>query len=450
MSCPNCASKAEVYCVDCKKSYCRFCAVLLHHPSTKGEKHSLEEIATYQGVKIVTPFLLDFFVLAVGFVVLSGPSITADYFSGDNYCPTLSRARRLLVQTDANLFFYYKTHLATYCNWEDSYWRFFMDAWVRGVLTRTDSLALLLPEAVRALIFEEFVRVLVTPVVAVAFAFVATFCRLIESWLFRRIYEDIEGDEHRLTHVLMRVERVIKSLSFAEALVIKEKKNPPPLTLHRRRPMTDWVEHAKYLRDRQTRLLSFYKAQAQTACKFVLRGSLKAGLALRLLCLALGGGLPLRLAELCGFEALAAQHTAWFAAANGLSEESVRAGGAASGTRVSDWLLSLGLQQALKRGLLLGIVGQDFSTSAITAVPALRPIARYLALALAVLGLWALLWLKLRRQRQDFAKTWKKSTCKEIWGDMTRATPFGTDWKTVRFSRQPAARARRPEAAAGR
>mmetsp|Transcript_16921 Transcript_16921/g.49526 ORF Transcript_16921/g.49526 Transcript_16921/m.49526 type:complete len:439 (-) Transcript_16921:38-1354(-) len=433
--CSNCTEKAETYCVDCKKAFCRFCAVLMHHPSTKGEKHSLEEVASYQGVKLVTPVLLDLLMLGVGLVMLSGPSIGADYFAGASYCPTLGRGRRLLVQTDANLFFYYKTHMAKYCDWEDSYWRFFVDAWVRGVLTRTDSIALLLPEAVRALIFEEFVRVLVTPVVALCFALVAALCRLIESWIFRRLYEDLEDDAHRLTHFFMKVERVIKRLSFAEALVIKEKKNPPPLTLPRKRPMTDWVEHSKYLYDRQTRLISFYKAQAQTACRFMLRGSLKAAFLLRLACILLGGNLPLQLAERFGLGELAAKHTAWFAEANGLAPEDARSGAGLSGTRISDWLLSLGLHEAVKRVPLVGFFGQDLSTSAFGAVLALRPLARYAVPALALLSLVLLCKWRLRGQRARFAKEWKKTTCKAIWGDMTRANPFGTEWKTVRFSR---------------
>jgi len=434
--CPNCAEKAETYCADCKKPFCRFCATLMHHPSTKGEKHSLEEIASYQGVKIITPILLDLMLIAAGAFLMSGPGITAEYFNGNSHCPALSRGRRWLAQKDANVFFYYKASLSKFCDWEDSYWRFFMDAWVRGILTNTDNWFLLLSEFLRAFVFEEFIRLIITPVMAMAYALLAVVCRLVEWKVFKTIYEDLEGEQHRATRVFKRVESVIKRLSFAQGLAITAKKKPPPPTLFRKRPMTDYIELFRYMCDRQTRLFTFYKAQAQTACRFVLQGSVKVAAAIRVLCILLGNQRFQPLVQLFGFGPLASQHTEWLAESHGLDAASIKEG-FVSDAYYSEWLAVQAFKQGVKQMPFVGLLGQDFGKSLVGTALAMRPLVERLLIPAALLSIPPLLfYLKIKRQRLEFAARWKKQSCKEIWGEMARVNPC-VEWPQVRFSEVP-------------
>mmetsp|Transcript_50364 Transcript_50364/g.146114 ORF Transcript_50364/g.146114 Transcript_50364/m.146114 type:complete len:456 (-) Transcript_50364:163-1530(-) len=442
-TCANCKEKASVYCVDCKKSYCRFCAVLLHHPSTKNEKHSMEEIDFHDiPVKILSPVLLDLCLIAVGSFMLSGPGITADYFNGQGYCPALSRGRRWLAQTDANLFFYWKAHLSTYCDWEDSYWRFFVDTWVRGILTDTDAWILIGSQLMRAFIFEEFLRILVTPVVAHAYAIVASIIRLIEWEISFFLPEEQKK-------YINSVREVLSMFAFASTLAIKDKKPPPPPTLRRKRPMETWMEGAKYHYDRHTRLVSYYKVQAQTACRFVFRGTLKVAIAIRLACMLLGHTSILAWIHFVGLGELATKHTAWFAESTGMDLQQLQDGVRITNTGYSDWIAVVALQQAMQKIPFFGI-GQDVGNTLKDGVSAILPLIGRHIIPLVLLAMPPLLcWWKLYKQKKAFAATWK-STSKEIFGPMSRQDPCAS-WDKVRFSPPESSKAAKKEspAAAG-
>lgn len=53
-------------------------------------------------------------------------------------CPVVSKARLLAARLDSKLFYYYKADLARYCNMEDSFYKFYLDGWVRGIVTASD------------------------------------------------------------------------------------------------------------------------------------------------------------------------------------------------------------------------------------------------------------------------------------------------------------------------
>eukprot|EP00435_Cladocopium_sp_Y103_P050473 s1797_g15.t1 len=151
VKCTNCKVDADVYCVDCNRELCIFCTTLLHHPTTKerlaavaaaGEKHSLEDIVKEDArpeVKIISPILLELILVSGAVFFFSGTGISPEYFSGESYCPGVGRVRYWIARFDANVFFFLKNEFAQYCDCEDSYWRFFMDTWIRSVLTNTDS-----------------------------------------------------------------------------------------------------------------------------------------------------------------------------------------------------------------------------------------------------------------------------------------------------------------------
>lgn len=444
--CLNCTRNAVTYCVDCKKTYCRFCTVLLHHPDTKPEKHSIEEIMVKRhGVLIFTPLLLDILLLVAFGFLFSGAGITDEYFKGISYCPAITRGRWWLSNFDATLFFYYKDYLAKLCNWEDSYWRFFMDTWVRGIATGTDSWLLLLTEFVYAISFEEFVRLVIAPLIGYSYAVAANIGRLIESSLYDFIYTHEDGEAHRLTGILQKIERVVDKFHCAEKLKIVDKKKPPPPTFFRKRPSSDVVEFCNYVWDRHTRLIGFYKSQAMSACNFIMRGSLAAAFVIRFICVAFGGGFFSALFRIFGFGARLDREATLFVGTTGIQLNQ-------SSSYLSDWLALWGVQKVLGFLPQFESFHESVNDSLSTGKGVFVALARLLsALAPLFLRYWPLLiillppllfkfWF-LPKQQKKFIQDWKQTT-KELWGDMSRDNPCGgkIGWESVRFSDEPEAK----------
>lgn len=427
-TCANCKSKAAVYCVECKKPFCRFCAVLLHHPSTKNEKHSLEEIDFHQiPVKILSPVLLDICIIFAAASLLGGPGITAEYFGGQSYCPALSRGRRWLAQVDTNVFFYYKAHLSKYCDWEDSYWRFFVDTWVRGVLTNADGWLIIASQLFRAVLFEEFLRILVTPIVAVAYACIASVVRLVEWELSFFLSQEQK-------ETFNEIGRLLSYASFASSLAIKDKKAPPPPTHRRKRPMTDILESLSYRYDRCTRLVAYYRLQAQTACRFFFRVSIKATAIVRVASMFLGPAASWPLVQVLGLEDVATKHVRWFADSVGVDAHSLKDGARIVDTGYSDWLASQALQQASMQIPLLGQISAGVSRFLTGGLWALLPhLRRVLVPCLLICGPVAMAWRTIIKQRKQFENEWKKATVLSVYGPMTRDNPC-YNWKEVQFS----------------
>lgn len=432
--CVNCTNKkepAKVYCVDCKKPLCKFCVALLHHPATKAEKHSIEELDDDQALEILTPILLDLLVLGGVVFLMSGSSITPEYFLGTSYCPGMTRARSAFVKYDPNLFFYFKADIAKYCDLEDSYWRFFMDTWIRGVLTETDTWLLICSELVKALVFEELVRIVISHVIPWFFAPVATTVRFVEVQIQRFTY-DHEGRKHTLTHFLEKTAKVVEKISLAPKLQLDSGVAVVPRTLIRRRPSEDWLENLTYRWNRLTRSTNLYSAEAHRACTFVLRGTLVFAVVVRVACMFMGGELFKNLAQLLGSDSVIDTHLRWFEENTGMTPKS-------KGGHISDWAAAMLIEQALggiaprlfgsAAGLGKGVVGGSRA--------ALAPVLLRFAVVFGlVAGIFAagpmLLYWKIGRQKEDFKKQWGKVTKaggydggygKMLWGDMSKTHP---------------------------
>jgi len=443
--CTNCKKTADVYCVDCKRELCLFCTTLLHHPDTKFETHSLEDIVKEDArpeVKIISPILLELILIAGGFFFFSGTGISPEYFSGESYCPGLGRVRYMIARFDANIFFYFKNELAQYCDWEDSYWRFFMDTWIRSVLTNTDSWILLIASFVKAVTFEEFLRIIITPVVANLYAVLAYIVRSIEFWMHKIFYEHFEGQNHTITKVLDRISKVVQSLRFADKLGIHAKLAPP--THRRKRQATDVAEYFDYMWRRRFRLLEFYQAQAHAVCNLLLKGSLIAATLLRVLCIFFSNSRPLtpflEAAHFLGLGTRADRHLEWFTDVTGTP---VNHGKAYYWT---DRLAGVvGREVLASIPLVRGYMSETASVfwkGAMNLGPlALRPLLPIIAFLVG-----RFIWGKfIEKQQKAFDKQWKAKYCKEIWGDMSRENPCGgVEYKNLKFSEHP------PKAANGR
>lgn len=406
--CACCGKAADTYCVDCKKAHCRFCVFLQHHPTTKAEKHSIEEFVIKRkwGVQLVSVILLDVVCAGTVFYMLSEIGISPEYFRGVSYCPALSKGRWMLARFDPNLFYYYKGALTGYCDFEDSYWRFLMDSWVRSVLTATDGWVLLLSTIWKAWLFEKAVKTFAAPLIAVIYAVLAKLVFLLESNI-------------PATETLVKVEGVLIKLSLSRRL--KAVGSPPPPTLPRKKPATDFVEGAKYWKSRWFRHFQFYRAQAQATVNWMLAFGFYSALIVRVSCLLLGiGGLLRDVTLLCGFREAAAQHVQWFR-----DETGVQVG--ADGRSVVDWLLALGIHQAVERSKVIGIA--HMSKIFVSGFAILR---RVMVPAALVLTPVIAFHQTIRRQQKAFDKKWQDGGREEIWGDASREAPCH-NWQNIRF-----------------
>eukprot|EP00440_Ansanella_granifera_P044319 gb/GFBE01048033.1/.p1 GENE.gb/GFBE01048033.1/~~gb/GFBE01048033.1/.p1 ORF type:complete len:490 (+),score=128.15 gb/GFBE01048033.1/:1-1470(+) len=431
--CANCSKTAEVYCVDCKKELCKFCTTLLHHPDTKAEKHSLEDIVQKSDgvkpeVKIISPILLDILLVAAAWFLLSGSGIKEDYFQGASYCPGLSRVRWWVAKMDANVFFYWKNDLAQYCDWEDSYWRFFMDTWVRSILTNTDSWILVITSFVKAIFFEEFLRIIVSPILSLFYALLAYLVRACEFTLHRILYERLEDSNHTVTQWLQKLSVIVQKIHFAEKFGITGSKKPAPPTYRRKRPSTDWGEYLKYMWSRRLRLLEFYQAQAVTVLNVLLKGSLAVTALVRVFCILFGGQVFEGLAWCLGFGERAERHRVWFTETTGIQANS-------SQGYMTDWLASfVGRQVLMGIPIVKSLMG-EISVAAADGVWDFVPVILRLWPLLLLVALRLGWWFMVKKQKTKFDVQWKSTYKKEIWGDMSRDNPCGgVAYKELHFS----------------
>jgi len=143
--CPGIGGK-EIYCVDCKIILCEPCSRRLHHPHTKDETHSLEEVYPVEddgyGIYIFTPLAKPFFVVACIWFFWHSIRIPEEYAVQHNICPTMNVVYRLVSWVDSSIFYLVKQELSSHCATEDAVLRVYMDLWVRSIVTDTDSFAL--------------------------------------------------------------------------------------------------------------------------------------------------------------------------------------------------------------------------------------------------------------------------------------------------------------------
>lgn len=307
-----------------------------------------------------------------------------------------------------------------------------MDTWVRGILTGTDGWLLLIVSFFRAVLFEEFLRIILTPIIANTYAFVAYVVRSFEIYLHQFVYNQLEGSQHEATAALIRLEKVVDRLSFCAKMGLADGIKPPPPTLRRRRPASDWAEMISYMLDRRLRLITYYQAQAQTACRAVLRMSVLICLATRILCLLFGSTPFLVVSRLLGLRSLAARHQELFTASTGIEANQQQAywTDLAAGWMIQQGLNTLPLVSSRVEEVAFGLRDNVFAASVL-----------FLQKFWFVIPLLVspLLYRRLiTRQQLQFANDWKLKHRKEIWGDMSRENPCGgTAWKELNFSRSP-------------
>ena len=163
--CSKCASPSAFWCVECDTRYCAGCAARYHHPGLYAQHHSVEPLEGKQ-VRLLGLVMSNLLVILSAFYVASSIQIAPNYLTSADLCPVTSQVRAVAAGLDSKVFYYYKAELVGYCNMEDSFYKFFLDGWVRGIVTTSDDTLLVLTSAAPAYVMTTVLSILLVPIVA--------------------------------------------------------------------------------------------------------------------------------------------------------------------------------------------------------------------------------------------------------------------------------------------
>lgn len=87
-------------------------------------------------------------------------------------CPATVELRTAVASVDTVIFYQLKSVFATWCDMEDSFYRFILDTWVHSIVLQTDNTLMLLQTLPHALMFNVILVYVFVPVVSVIYAVV--------------------------------------------------------------------------------------------------------------------------------------------------------------------------------------------------------------------------------------------------------------------------------------
>jgi hypothetical protein len=298
--CGGSIGPAVYYDVDENAQYCGPCAVRAHHPKCNGEMNSMEKIVTTEtsgkGVALISPIVDEIFTAVIVIVLLRYSFIHEDYLYSPTVCPVSSQVRKLFTYIDSGLFYYNKDAWNVQCNLEDSYWRLFLDCWVRSIVTLQDNLLVMAVTFYRAWFFKLISIHAIVPAVAMVYsAFVGT-------WLF------IEGN-------LPRSPPLVALESFAAKLncLPFDKGLMAPATAPRERASTDYMDAYKYWKHRYMRNYTHIFESTKGTMITLINKPIRYAIGFRLLCMLLPIGEHIRaILSYCGMGSTITQHLQWF------------------------------------------------------------------------------------------------------------------------------------------
>lgn len=408
---------------------------MMHHPTTKFEKHSIEEIMEKdEGIKILSPILLDLLIL--GFIIFAIYEAAGIEWRVDNQCPCVSRARRQAAYIDMNIFYWFKQYFAVACNTEDSFWRLLVDTWVRGFVVGIDSPLLILSTFGGAVVFEEAARFILAPVLGSIYACLEVAVRHAERVI---TWEPLVDNRDN-------IEYVVKSSSIAQLFSPEGK--PPPLTFPRRRPYSDQYEQLMYHWGRRMRSFQHYKGHAQAVVTYILRSTVLLSVSIRLLCMLVPMADLLRaILDVFGMQPMLDRHANNFRYLTGIyTSESV----------YTDWAFMATVRALLRQVPGMGGMGEAAITDIFSAFLALARIPRVILLVLVYVAYRVAQWFVKRYladQRKAFDSNWKREggICEDIWGvsppgkpaEVAAWRPAGggrgrVEWESRNFRADPA------------
>jgi len=234
---------------------------------------------------LVIPLTFIFFVSRAG---LLARGIPEGYHEGEDMCPVTNVGREFLYTIDAGVALYTKGYFTTACNIEDGYLRLWIDLFVRGIATTTDSFFLLWATFLRAKLFDSIVvRMIFVPVASVFFGLVTTLVKLGTD-----VLPDLEGNQNAIE---------LNKWMLAQMDKVQPRAKRLPNTLPRVRPAKDYQDWFKYNYGRTARQFRWFTQQAGNRVEGYVKGAIWYAIYIRLALLVLD-----QLALLMGMDGLRA------------------------------------------------------------------------------------------------------------------------------------------------
>jgi hypothetical protein len=298
--CKSCRIEGCIWCVDCNKRFCAQCAYNQHAPDSSANRHSLEKFVEKttpeaqaqvkarraskqsqpeepmqdeRGVALFTPILAEALCLGLLLYAVFGSHphfIEKTYMTSQVACPLVSKARGLLATVDASLFHHFKSTLFEWCEMEDSFVRFILDAWVRTIVSGTDSTVLVFQTLWQAMLVDLVLTYTVVPIFAVGYALV---------------FQILLWFESRLPASLRWLEHYVDYLNLFDHLGLGDYRSLPPETENRMRGDQDVLDWFKYWRNKKLRYFRYYYQDTRSNLTSLVWLVLKVVLCFRLGCL---------------------------------------------------------------------------------------------------------------------------------------------------------------------
>mmetsp|Transcript_43969 Transcript_43969/g.80568 ORF Transcript_43969/g.80568 Transcript_43969/m.80568 type:complete len:426 (-) Transcript_43969:18-1295(-) len=406
--CENCnEARAELYCVECSQSFCRFCAVLLHHPSTKKDRHSIEVIAVVAYSRVIAQMLDEALIVGMSVFLVRGIETPEQYFSGASYCPTLNKVRAWMQWWDISVLHILKGHLQQYCDWEDSYSRYFLDTWYRAILTGTDSQTYMLQQFISAAIMTGMFQFLVLPI-TFCYACIAATARHMETSL-----QSCMPDGHQWAAHMKTASTWIENHGVARLFMTREI-DPTPPTFWRKRPPSDDIDRILYIVSRWTRLFRSYHRRAANCCQAFLQKLLLYSIVIRVVFYSAS-----RIFGISGIVDLFPH----FADLCGLMDSAKPFMPRTKGKHRHDGHMTDFIWGGIWTGIQQGI--QNFLYDMFTGWSLVL-----LVLLLAACFPCISFMQRIAHQKEEFERSWRLETCQRVWGHMSRENPCG-DWDSM-------------------
>jgi hypothetical protein len=191
-----------------------------------------------------------------------GLMLKSDYLTTQVICPAVNELRTFTAQVDANLFLHFKSSFSTWCDVEDTFFRFLFDLWVRSIVTNTDDLVLVFQTLPKALMYDVLLINAVVPVVSFLYASLLAIVYHLESYLPRpKKLEKGANGEKQVQPFLLRLESLSDAINSWGLQLVGSSWDMtifPPETKWRKRPDLDRLEGFFYWRSRITRWFSYY------------------------------------------------------------------------------------------------------------------------------------------------------------------------------------------------
>lgn len=277
--------QAEYYCPDCAwirgwpPTFSEECMRRIHFPGTRYEFHSVEKIDyDHQAVRLVSPLMRELLLMSLVLAVVHSASNMLDtYAHGRSLCPAVDYVRGYAMRADAGLFYVFKGWLASFCDSEDSFWRLFIDAWARNVVTDSDSFVLLLVTLHRSILFNASVVVFVAPLLALIYALVSSVVRFAERILI---------PDNAATR---RIESALNKMCILQRFASGRLRRAPPQTHRRMRASMHIIDSVVYNVKRLLRTVTFQIARAGSMLNALVFSTLIAAVLFRVGCIVFGG-----------------------------------------------------------------------------------------------------------------------------------------------------------------